>query len=75
MLPSPTASTVISIRKAAWLVALGLIILGWAYTAPVDAGPAETQRLQQLIDGPQRTPANRERDRYRSPLAVLEFCK
>ena len=39
------------------------------------AAPATGKRLQQLVDGPQRTAANRDRDKYRNPSAVLAFSK
>src|SRR5206468_9842663 len=37
------------------------------------AGQAADLSLAALIDGPQRSVANKERDRYRHPLEVLTF--
>jgi predicted methyltransferase len=55
---------------AALIVACGLALMPSAVTAASDA-----ERLQQLIDGPQRSAENRARDRYRNPLPVLSFLK
>ena len=41
-----------------------------AYAASSDA-----DRLQQLIDSPHRTAANKARDRYRNPLPTLTFLE
>ncbi|MCW6509768.1 class I SAM-dependent methyltransferase [Lichenifustis flavocetrariae] len=46
--------------------------------AGIGAGPARAQgvdapRLQALVDGPQRQPANRARDPYRHPIEDLTF--
>ena len=63
----------LAIQKAARLVALALVICGALCAPAADAAPGDAERLQQLIDGPQRTATNRARDRYRNPAPVLAF--
>lgn len=58
-----------------WIGVGALIGCMMAFAAPAVAEPSDVRALQQLIDGPQRTGANRDRDRYRSPLAVLSFLE
>lgn len=54
---------------------IAALLLGLCLALPAEAqtGAADGPRLQQLIDGPQRSAANRERDKYRNPKPVLEF--
>lgn len=53
-----------------------LILAGTLATLPTRAATPDTaQALQAVLDGPQRTPAFKERDKYRHPLETLEFFR
>lgn len=56
---------------AAFLIAAG----AFTSAAGADAASANARQLQKLIDGPQRSAANKARDAFRKPLATLKFLK
>jgi predicted methyltransferase len=56
-------------------LAVPLLALGLCFCQPMNASAqaAADTSLAALVDGPQRTDANKVRDRYRHPLEVLTF--
>ena len=57
---------------------LGAVLLGASFVGPVlaapSSGPTSTDALlHKAVDGPWRSAANEARDRYRHPIATLEF--
>jgi predicted methyltransferase len=60
-------------KLAGAAIAVALVALALAPT--VNAASANAKRLQQLIEGPQRSAANKARDAFRKPLATLKFLK
>ncbi len=52
---------------------LAAVLLVVPLAAGRAAAPDTEQALQAVLDGPQRTPAFKQRDKYRHPLQTLEF--
>jgi predicted methyltransferase len=62
-------------RSVAAFAAPLTVACGIALMPATVAAASDAERLQQLIDGPQRSAENRARDRFRNPLPVLNFLK
>jgi predicted methyltransferase len=59
-------------RRTTVLSALALTAMG---ASPVRASTRADRRLAAIVNGPQRSPDNKARDRYRHPLECLAFWK
>ena len=63
------------IRCRSWLAGAALVLAWAAAPPPAAASEADAGRLQALVDGPQRSPANRARDPFRHPVEDLRFLR
>jgi len=71
--PSPSPSPSISTPSRRHLLAAALLAPVCGFAAPARAADPDGARLRAVIDGPQRSAANRARDPARHPFETLRF--